>query len=96
MTKQFKLTVKGQVTIPKGVRDALGLKPGDGVAFDRDGDKVTLGKARPDPVNQKKALSAFQRKLDRAIERARPIPLGMSVDEYMSMIREPVPQPRRE
>lgn len=27
------LTVKGQVTIPKHVREALGLAPGDGVEF---------------------------------------------------------------
>lgn len=27
------LTSKGQVTIPKQVREALGLKPGDGVEF---------------------------------------------------------------
>ena len=29
------LTSKGQVTVPKGVRDYLGLKPGAAVAFER-------------------------------------------------------------
>ena len=38
------LTTKGQVTIPKKVRDALRLAPGDGVEFDvnRDGQVVVL------------------------------------------------------
>lgn len=31
------MTTKGQVTIPKRVRDALGLSPGDGVEFDVNG-----------------------------------------------------------
>lgn len=34
MSKQSNLTSKGQVTIPKDVRDALGLKPGEPVEFD--------------------------------------------------------------
>lgn len=32
------MTVKGQVTIPKKVRDALQLSPGDGVDFTVNGD----------------------------------------------------------
>jgi antitoxin PrlF len=31
-----KLTSRGQVTIPKSVRDALGLRPGDEVDFVKD------------------------------------------------------------
>jgi antitoxin PrlF len=53
------LTVKGQVTIPKQIRDALGLTPGTPVEFavNRDGEVVLhkvqrprgkLTKARPD------------------------------------------------
>jgi AbrB family looped-hinge helix DNA binding protein len=44
------LTVKGQVTIPKRVRDALGLKPGDGVDFVLgENGKVVLRRAEPLP-----------------------------------------------
>lgn len=40
------LTVKGQVTIPKPVRDRLGLKPGDEVAFElAPNGGVLIGKA---------------------------------------------------
>ena|SRR5487761_1965529 len=33
-----KLTTKGRVTIPKSVRDYLGLRPGDKVRFEYEGD----------------------------------------------------------
>jgi AbrB family looped-hinge helix DNA binding protein len=33
---------KGQVVIPKGIRDELGLKPGSEVDFERDGDGVRI------------------------------------------------------
>lgn len=41
------LTVKGQVTIPKAIRDALGLKPGTTVDFgvNREGQVVILKKS---------------------------------------------------
>ena len=40
------ITTKGQVTLPKEFRDALGLKPGDRVAFTKDGDGVRVTRAR--------------------------------------------------
>ena len=36
------LTSKGQLTIPKDVREKLGLKSGDRVVFEFDGDSVHL------------------------------------------------------
>jgi len=36
------VTTKGQVTIPKPIRDALGIVPNDRVAFIREGERVLL------------------------------------------------------
>ncbi|MDZ7732487.1 MAG: AbrB/MazE/SpoVT family DNA-binding domain-containing protein [Acidimicrobiia bacterium] len=38
-----KLTSKGQVTVPKAVREALGLEEGDEVLFRVEGDRAVLG-----------------------------------------------------
>jgi AbrB family looped-hinge helix DNA binding protein len=41
-----RVTVKGQVTIPKPVRDLLGIQPGSEVAFRKDEDgRVTIERA---------------------------------------------------
>ena len=36
------VSARGQVTIPKAVREALGLKPGDLVSWELEGDSVRL------------------------------------------------------
>lgn len=41
----MRLTSKGQVTIPKPIRDELGLLPGTEVEFEVDGDAVRMRKA---------------------------------------------------
>lgn len=46
-----KLTTKSQTTIPKPVRFALDLKPGDEVAYRIEGERVILRKAESGPVD---------------------------------------------
>ena len=41
-----KITSKAQTTIPQPVRTALGLREGDELAYQIDGDRVVLTKAR--------------------------------------------------
>jgi antitoxin PrlF len=42
-----RLTSKGQITIPKAVRDALGLDEGDEVFFRVDGKRAVLARTPP-------------------------------------------------
>lgn len=53
-----KLSVKGQVTVPKEVRDILGLKAGDMIAYEVRNGVVTLRRVEPFDVAFHKALSA--------------------------------------
>lgn len=57
------MTVKGQVTIPKKVRDALHLSPGDGVAFDVNGEgQVVVQKAGARPAGKRDRFDAARGK----------------------------------
>ena len=44
MDAAAKVTSKGQVTIPKAVRDALGIKDGDEVVFRVEGERAVLAR----------------------------------------------------
>ena len=44
MDAAAKVTSKGQVTVPKAVRDALGIKEGDEVVFRFEGNRAVLAR----------------------------------------------------
>jgi AbrB family looped-hinge helix DNA binding protein len=48
-THAHRVGPKGQVVIPKHLRDALGLHPGDEVDFEIDGMKITIEPRRERP-----------------------------------------------
>lgn len=74
------LTRKGQVTIPKHIRDSLSLAPGSKLTFDVSGDgEIVLRKS---PLAKRRRPDRFDRALGSA-----EIKLGCSTDEYMAMIR---------
>jgi len=70
------MTSKGQVTIPKRVRDYLGLKPGAEVDFEcTEGGKVVL--KTPDDTRPASRFAALRGTLGP----------GMSADELMKLTR---------
>lgn len=81
------LTVKGQVTLPKAVRDAAGLKPGDKV-------EVRATASGGVYIEKPGAASAYRARLHalakRQLVRGRP-----STKEFMEMSRGEVTAPRR-
>lgn len=74
------MTTKGQVTIPKRIREALCLAPGDGIDFDvnQEGEIVLL-----------KAGACSTRQFD-CFESARgKAQIKWRTDELMALLREP-------
>jgi AbrB family looped-hinge helix DNA binding protein len=80
----MRVTEKGQVTIPKEVRDRLGIIPGSEVEFvtDDKGARLVLisGQAKPDPENFEAWLKSVGGSFDTN---------GMTADEYMDWLRGP-------
>jgi AbrB family looped-hinge helix DNA binding protein len=70
-----RMTKKGQVTIPKRVRDHLGLKPGSEVEF-----TVTNNGQIALRTKEERPKSRFD-------ELIGTLDLGMTTDEFMKMLR---------
>lgn len=91
MSKLTNLTVKGQVTIPKDVRDALGLKPGEPVEFDwNGGDEAVIRRPKRDREAEINAIKARIRETSLRFAHLRE---GLTTEEIMRDIRGDDPFP---
>ena len=77
------LTSKGQITLPKPIRQALGVDAGGKLAFDLRGSEVIV--TRADAVHEDPAIGAFLDLLARDIEAGRSIH-GLSDDLARAML----------
>jgi AbrB family looped-hinge helix DNA binding protein len=55
-----KVGTKGQVVIPKAIRDEIGIKPGDEVTFEPDGTEVRVRRVANDPQAQTRGIKALR------------------------------------
>jgi AbrB family looped-hinge helix DNA binding protein len=79
----MRVTSKGQVTIPRDVRERAGIKPGTEVEFDVDGDLVTLrripARARPGKSRGERLVEAIRGTANKNRH--------LSTDEIMQLLR---------
>jgi AbrB family looped-hinge helix DNA binding protein len=55
-----KVGIKGQVVIPKTIRDAIGISPGDEVEFESHGSEVRVRRVADDPKVRAKEIRALR------------------------------------
>lgn len=87
----MRVTIKGQVTIPKEVRDKLGIAPGDEVGFREEGDVFILEKAADHGAETEgermvRLLAEFGQRMRRE-GKVDPHYANMSTDEIMEELR---------
>ena len=67
MGVEIKVSTKGQVVIPKDVRDALGLGPGATLSLSREGRRIVL--EAPEPERERISYEEFRRRVPRYVGR---------------------------
>jgi antitoxin PrlF len=71
---EYKVSSQGQVTLPKFVRDALGIEPGDPLEFEvRGGEFVGRKKRKKANFDQFRGILADGRSTDEIMRELRPI-----------------------
>ena len=84
---EMNLTSKGQVTIPKIFREAIGVKPGGKLQFNLEGDRIILTnrKANTPPADEKRVAADRKRRMMEALRGLSDVDL--STEEIMRMSR---------
>ena len=59
-----RVTIKGQVTIPRAVRSAMGIKTGDGVMFMIEGERVFLVRVKRQSLTELRGALRVEKRLD--------------------------------
>lgn len=72
-----RVTEKGQVTIPKELRDELGIGAGTEVEFERRGDTIVVRKSSTGPTRGRRLAERLRGRGD----------VAMSTDEIMALTR---------
>ena len=78
MILTMRVTEKGQVTIPKDLRDALGIGAGTEVVFERRGDGALLRKVADEPTRGRGLVDRLRGRGD----------VAMTTDEIMALTRD--------
>jgi antitoxin PrlF len=73
----MRLTSKGQVTIPKAIRDKAGIAPGDAVSFRVTNGEVRMVKTAGEPSRGERSAAAMRGRAT----------VKMTTDEIMALTR---------
>ncbi len=75
----MRVTEKGQVTIPKPLREALGIGAGTEVEFQRDGDALVVRKTRDGDTRGRRLAQRLRGRGD----------VQLTTEEIMALTRKP-------
>lgn len=79
----MRISSKGQVTVPKELRERAGIRPGEEVSFGFENGRITLG---PAPAGQRPGPTRGERMVA-ALRGSATANLGVPTDELMKLLR---------